>query len=191
MRTCVFSVGLHYLFTLERFFYPYLDGKDKSCSILTDSGNHLVEHCEAFNTVFDNGISLCVTSEIDASLKLLHCVDMIHPLGVNDLQQTDTLNLTHIFSAEHFFTLGIKSVRSFLQELYNILAVNCIEIVRSIVEVIFLCKHICKMLTQTDKIPVFRIIIGAVCLDILLDGFFYHILYIVADIFTVKHLGAL
>ena len=47
------------------------------------------------------------------------------------------------------------------------------------------------MLTQTDKIPVFRIIIGAVCLDILLDGFLYHILYIVADIFTVKHLGTL
>lgn len=30
VRTCVFSVGLHYLFTLKRFFYPYLDGKDKS-----------------------------------------------------------------------------------------------------------------------------------------------------------------
>ena len=47
------------------------------------------------------------------------------------------------------------------------------------------------MLTQTDEVPVFGILIGAVCFDVLLYGFLDHALYIIAYIFTVKHLGTL
>ena len=96
------------------YYFSYLYSKDKSCCILTDCSDHLVEHCEAFNTVLDNRISLSVASEIDTALEFFHCVNVIHPLCINDLQQTNTLNLTHIILAEHLFTLGIECIGSFL-----------------------------------------------------------------------------
>ena len=71
--------------------------EQKSHSLFPDVLGHLVEHLVTAHLVLYQRISLSVCLQAHALTQLLHVVDVIHPLTVNDLQQNHTLQLTDGF----------------------------------------------------------------------------------------------
>ena len=62
--------------------------------LFLDVLGHLVEHAVAAHLVLHQGIPLTVGLEADALAQLLHIVDMVHPLSVDDPQKDDALQLS-------------------------------------------------------------------------------------------------
>ena len=84
------------------------EGQHHSGGILTDGGDHLVEHIEALQAVFHYRVMLGVGSQPDAPLQLLHGVDVVHPLGIHVFQQNHPLQLSHQGRAENLLPRSHK-----------------------------------------------------------------------------------
>ena len=86
LRTLVL-VGSGYLCHLLTF-YLLLDashGYRRRIGILLDAGGHVIEHIKSCHLVFYKRISLAVCLKSDTLTQLIHIIDVIHPLAVDDL----------------------------------------------------------------------------------------------------------
>ena len=57
---------------------------------------HLIKHVITAHLVLYKRISLAICLQTDTLTKLIHIINMIHPLTVNDFQKNDTLQLTDL-----------------------------------------------------------------------------------------------
>ena len=64
---------------------------------LCDHVRHFSEHVISHHLILNQRISLPVSLKSDTLTELIHIIDMIHPSGVDDLQQNDTLHFTQLF----------------------------------------------------------------------------------------------
>ena len=64
--------------------------------ILLNARRHLVKHIKTCHLVLDKRISLSVGLQSDTLTKLIHIIDVIHPLAVDHLQENDALKLTEL-----------------------------------------------------------------------------------------------
>ena len=75
-----------------------------------------------------DGLYVAVAPKSDAPFKLRHCVDVVHPVFVDDPQHDDTLKLTHDGNAvrvksELLFTLVIDPLCDLVQRIAELFAV--------------------------------------------------------------------
>ena len=75
--------------------------------LLADGVDHAVEHREALALIRHDRIGLPVGAQADALLQVLHGVDVVHPVLVDDAQQDDALDLAHALRAELLLARGI------------------------------------------------------------------------------------
>ena len=107
-------------------------------------GGHVVEHVIARHLVLNQRISLAISLQADALTQLLHVVDVIHPMPVDDLQQDHALYLTHLLGIwEHGLRFLIKLHACLLYQLY--------EIVR--LELLLLLLRQCDRLMERENRP--------------------------------------
>ena len=81
--------------------------KESYC-ILCDSLCHLIEHIIAHHLVLNNRILLSICLKSDTLLKLIHIIDMIHPLSIYNLKKYYSLYLSDSFWLwEHSFLIFV------------------------------------------------------------------------------------
>ena len=68
----------------------------KTDRILLNVLRHFVEHIISDHLIFNLRISLSVSLQADSLTQLVHVVDVIHPLLVDDTKQNHTLQLTNL-----------------------------------------------------------------------------------------------
>ncbi len=89
-------------------------------SILFDAVDHFLEHVKALELVFINRITLRKCLKTDALTKLIHVVDVVHPLCIDRPEQDDTFNLTElVLYGEFGFLLLIQTDSFFFEYLYK------------------------------------------------------------------------
>ena len=89
-----------------------------------DAGRHGREHLVAAQLILYQRISLGKGLQADTLAKLIHIVDMVHPLPVDDLQKEDALQLTqHLRIRELGFLQLIKLHRLFLEHMLQLIPV--------------------------------------------------------------------
>ena len=104
--------------------------------VVLDAGNHLLEHVVSFHLVLNQRISLAVSLETDALAKLLHVVDVVHPLRVDCAEQHDALHLARVLGS---------------RELLLLLLVECKRLLLQFVEQ-FLLRHTDLVLGIHDRL---------------------------------------
>ena len=82
--------------------------------ILLDGLEHFVEHVVGCHFVLDLRVSLAVCLQADTLAELIHIIDMIHPLLVDNLQENDTLKLTNLLLLREFCFFFLVEFNSFL-----------------------------------------------------------------------------
>ena len=82
------------LLTFHLLLYLYVE--QQTNRILLDTCAHCIEHLIRAHLVLDKRISLAVSLQSDTLTQLIHIVDVIHPLPVDDFQKNDTLQLTDL-----------------------------------------------------------------------------------------------
>jgi len=70
--------------------------KRKPTTSILDAFQHLAEHVVALALVFHQGVALGVGPQADAFLQVVHLVEVLAPLAVDDLQQHEALDLAHV-----------------------------------------------------------------------------------------------
>ena len=83
----------------------HLDQGQGPDSIFTHPVHHGFEHTEPFDLVLGEGVSLAVTSQADPLSQLIHVVQMILPLAIQDLEKNDLFQFPERLDAELFLFL--------------------------------------------------------------------------------------
>ena len=92
----------------------------KPYRIFADILRHLVKHGVARHLIFHQGISLAVGLQPRALTKLIHIVNVSHPLSVDDFQQDHTLQFPDLFGiGELRFLRFVKFYRLALELLFQ------------------------------------------------------------------------
>ena len=81
--------------------------EEQSYCLLFDVLRHIIEHFISTQLVFNQRIFLTVCLQTGSLTKLIHVINVIHPLSVNYFQKNYTLDLTDCFRLRElrFFTL--------------------------------------------------------------------------------------
>ena len=118
---------------------------------------------------------------------------MLHPVGVDALQQIDALHLAHGLRTHQLLVFLIELGGSFLQFLDEIFLIGSLELVLGKAElVIIIDQPAAVQLVETGQVPVLLIhIVGAEHVDIVLDGIIHHLHNGIVHILAVEHLIAL
>ena len=91
--------------------------EEQTDSFLLDILRHLVEHLVTAQLVLNQRILLSVCLQTGSLTKLLHIVDVIHPLAVDDLEQDHTLDLTDRLRLRELCLLALIQLHSLFLEL--------------------------------------------------------------------------
>ena len=70
--------------------------KQHTNCILANVLSHLIEHCITVHLVLYQRIALSVCLKSCALTELVHIIDVIHPLAVDNLEQNYALDLTDL-----------------------------------------------------------------------------------------------
>src|SRR5437763_1375600 len=92
-------------------FNLYLQVEQEADRFLLDAVEHLAEHVEAFALVLDQRVALGVGAQPDALLEVVHLVEVLAPLAVDDREQHLALQLAHGLRAQLLFALLVGGVR--------------------------------------------------------------------------------
>src|SRR5205814_737196 len=79
--------------------------------LLLDAVEHLAEHVEALALVLDQRVALGVRAQADALLEVVHLVEVLAPLAVDDREQHLALQLAHGLRAQLILALLVGGVR--------------------------------------------------------------------------------
>ena len=85
----VCSGNFSYLLTLDLLLYMYMLQHTKS--IFLNGCDHFVEHIKCTHFIFNNRISLSISSKSDTLTKDFHIINVIHPLAINAFQKYNSL----------------------------------------------------------------------------------------------------
>ena len=88
--------------------------EQKTDGILLDGLEHFVKHVVSCHLVLNLRVSLAVCLQADTLAELIHIIDMIHPLLVDNLQKNDTLKLTNLLLLREFCFFLLVEFNSFL-----------------------------------------------------------------------------
>ena len=102
----------------------------KADRILLNVLRHFVEHIIGDHLVFHLGISLPISLQADSLTQLIHVIDVIHPLLVNDTKQNHSLQLTNLLLRRELgFLLLIELHSRFFQLLLQLVLAESFHVV--------------------------------------------------------------
>src|SRR5205814_5578920 len=87
-----------------------LDVEEVADRLLLDAIHHGVEQVESLALVFDERITLSVGTKADAFLQVVHLVEVLTPLAVENGEHDLTLELTRRLGAQFGLPLGVRLV---------------------------------------------------------------------------------
>ena len=122
--------GIGHLLPL-RFFLGVAeaDGQEHLDCVLPNGGNHLIEHIEAFDAVFHNGVTLGVGAKVNAFPQLFHGVDVIHPLGINVPQEHHTFHFPHPVGTDLLLFFLVLGDGLFIEDVDDVLFLHAAQFV--------------------------------------------------------------
>ena len=144
VRIYLFLFALHRFFSIGIIFvcscnlcnllplYFLLDTYmvQKTDRILLNVLRHFVEHIISDHLIFNLRIPLSVSLQADSLTQLIHIIDVIHPLLVDDTKQNHTLQLTNLLLCRElgfFFLVELHSC--FFQLLLQLILAKSLHVV--------------------------------------------------------------
>ena len=110
----VFVGSGHFGYLLTFYFLLNTYMEQETDGILLDGLEHFVKHVVSCHLVLNLRVSLAVCLQADTLAELIHIIDMIHPLLVDNLQKNDTLKLTNLLLLREFCFFLLVEFNSFL-----------------------------------------------------------------------------
>ena len=145
-----------------------LDGEEHLDGVLPDQVDHGVEHLAALHAELDDRVALGVGAQVDALFEVVHGVDVVHPLGVDILEQDHALELPHQLGAEHGLPLGVEQVDALPEEVLELFGLDGgLFLVGGVVHLIDGDGPAAEEVPQADEVPVVVVVAGA---DEAVDG---------------------
>ena len=163
----------------------HLDGQQHLDAGFPDGINHLVEHVEALDAVLHNGILLAVAPQRDALPQLVHVVDVVHPLPVHALEQTDALQLTHERGTVALLLVVQDVHAAVIQQVGDALHRDAVVIGDGIAEVLLGGQPALIMAAKGTEVPLVLDIAREELLAAGVDVLPQHVVHLVADVLAV------
>ena len=137
---------------------------------------------------------LTVGTQTDTSFKLVHCIDMIHPVAVNVLEKIYSLKLTHSLLRNKGFVMLVQLCSHLCKLCYKIFLFKSFQLFLVIDKcflVVLFYEPALERISQTLKVPVILVLMGQVFCHLGFHCLAYHIHDSISEVFSVKHLISL
>ncbi len=161
--------------------------------LLLDAVHHRGEHVEALTLVLDQRVLLRHRAQADALLEVVHLVEVLTPLAVEDRQHDPALQLPHDLGAELGLTGLVLLVDVLLDGLGDELRGEARPVARGLLQLLHGDLHRVQLpegAPQPVQVPVLREALGGLGADVRVDRVVHEVLDLLVQILALQHAPA-
>ena len=119
--------------------------------------DHFFKHIETFISIGGGRIHLSEGSKSDALLKIVHCVDVIHPAVINNSQHNHLFHFAHTVRSDFSFLFVVKLVESIYRIFFKLLCRQISNLFFGIIKPVESAGNALEVFVHKLQIPLFSI----------------------------------